>query len=230
MNEVVNIEGTEIETKEYCNQRVVTFADIDRVHQRPAGTARKRFNYNRRRFIEGVDFHRVTPSEFRTAIGKMDPRQQNEITLITESGYLMLAKSLTDDLAWRVQRELVNFYFRAKWMSAKISTRTLTTNDYMQAARTVSNCHDNRLAIVLDLYKKAGFDIPKLESIKPYDEDYMWQRAVELLNQYSVSEATEIIGDIPRTSLGYYRNGSRKPSESRCRIIIEKLGGESDVW
>ena len=32
--------------------------------------------------------------------------------LITESGYLMLVKSLTDDLAWTVQRELVNNYFR----------------------------------------------------------------------------------------------------------------------
>lgn len=30
-----------------------------------------------------------------------------EITLITETGYLMLVKSFTDDLAWKVQRELV---------------------------------------------------------------------------------------------------------------------------
>lgn len=44
----------------------------------------------------------------------MDCRQQNDITLITESGYLMLVKSFTDDLAWKVQRELVNFYFRGK--------------------------------------------------------------------------------------------------------------------
>lgn len=36
------------------------------------------------------------------------------MTLITESGYLMLVKSFTDDLAWRVQRELVKGYFRAK--------------------------------------------------------------------------------------------------------------------
>lgn len=35
-----------------------------------------------------------------------------DITLITESGYLMLVKSFTDDLAWDVQRQLVNSYFR----------------------------------------------------------------------------------------------------------------------
>ncbi|MDC4242763.1 hypothetical protein NE398_21855, partial [Clostridium tertium] len=42
--------------------------------------------------------------------------------LITESGYLMLVKSLQDDLAWKVQRELVNNYFRAKQIvQAKLS-------------------------------------------------------------------------------------------------------------
>lgn len=33
---------------------------------------------------------------------------------LTESGYLMLVKSFTDPLAWRVQRELVKNYFRAQ--------------------------------------------------------------------------------------------------------------------
>ena len=33
-------------------------------------------------------------------------RKINELHLITETGYLMLVKSFTDDLAWSVQREL----------------------------------------------------------------------------------------------------------------------------
>lgn len=40
-------------------------------------------------------------------------RQQNDVTLITESGYLMLVKSFTEDLAWEVQQKLVNSYFKA---------------------------------------------------------------------------------------------------------------------
>lgn len=44
----------------------------------------------------------------------MDKRQQNDITLITESGYLMLVKSFTDDLAWTVQRALIKTYFKAQ--------------------------------------------------------------------------------------------------------------------
>ncbi len=113
MNGLAHIGNTDISIKEYRGQRVVTFRDIDTVHNRPDGTARRNFNTNKKYFIKGEDFFKITPDEFRTAIGDMDLRQQNDVTLITESGYLMLAKSFTDDLAWEVQRQLVNSYFKA---------------------------------------------------------------------------------------------------------------------
>lgn len=122
MQELTTINNTEILVKEFSGQRVVTFKEIDAVHGRPDGTARKRFNDNREHFIEGEDYFKITPSEFRTAIGEMDARQQNDVTLITESGYLMLVKSFTDDLAWKVQRELVKGYFRAKASDPQFST------------------------------------------------------------------------------------------------------------
>lgn len=112
----IYVAGTALCIKEYKGQRVVTFKDIDEVHQRPEGTARKRFNDNKKHFIEGEDFYKITPSEFRTALGGMDARQSNDIIVITESGYLMLVKSFTDDLAWSVQRQLVNNYFRVQQM------------------------------------------------------------------------------------------------------------------
>ena len=100
--------------KEYNSQRVVTFKDIDTVHGRPEGTASRNFKANRKRFIEGVDFFIVKPSDV-----QMDEFRPSEInnrgtTLITESGYLMLVKSFTDDLSWTVQRELVNIYFKTR--------------------------------------------------------------------------------------------------------------------
>lgn len=112
------ISGQYMQIREHSGQRVVTFKDIDTVHQRPEGTARKRFNDNRKHFIEGVDFFKISPSEFRTAIGEMNTKQQNDITVLTESGYLMIVKSFTDDLAWKVQRELVNTYFKARAAAA----------------------------------------------------------------------------------------------------------------
>lgn len=116
MNEIITINNTDIAVKEYGGKRVITFKDIDTVHRRPEGTARKRFNDNKKHFVEGEDFYKISPSEFRTAIGDMDKRQQNDVTLITESGYYMLVKSFTDDLSWDVQRQLVNGYFRAQQM------------------------------------------------------------------------------------------------------------------
>ncbi|MDD2749423.1 ORF6N domain-containing protein [Acidithiobacillus thiooxidans] len=115
MSETITIANQNIPLVEYQGQRVVTFAMIDRVHQRPKGTARRNFNQNKSRFINGDDFYAIDSKglyEFRTS--GVFPESANSGTLITESGYLMLVKSFTDDLAWQVQRELVQSYFRVK--------------------------------------------------------------------------------------------------------------------
>jgi len=106
----VTINETKLPIKEYQGQRVVTLKEIDTVHSRPEGTARKRFNDNKKHFIEGTDYFVRNPDEAVKEFGITAP---NGLTLITESGYLMLVKSFTDDLAWTVQRQLVNVYFRA---------------------------------------------------------------------------------------------------------------------
>ena len=115
MNEVITIENTEMQIREYNGQRVVTFKDIDTVHQRTDGTARRNFRQNKKHFIEGEDYiivHRNNSmDEFRPLDFPIPPKG---ITLITESGYLMLVKSFNDDLSWKVQRRLVNSYFNAR--------------------------------------------------------------------------------------------------------------------
>ena len=124
MNEIITINQQQIAAKEYQGQRVVTLKDIDLVHNRPEGTARKRFSDNREHFIEGTDFYKVKCSEVRPFFGQTLPNGFNpnaDIILITESGYLMLVKSFTDDLAWEVQRALVNNYFRVKTAETNLS-------------------------------------------------------------------------------------------------------------
>lgn len=113
MNTVCIVEQP-LEVKEWNGQRVITFKDIDRVHQRPDGTAKRNFQMNKKHFIENVDFFNA-----KTTVDKKNEIRTFNIpirglTLLTESGYLMLAKSLTDDLAWDVQRALVNNYFRGR--------------------------------------------------------------------------------------------------------------------
>ncbi len=115
MAETIMINKYELSMKEYKGQRVVTFKDIDAVHGRPEGTARKRFNDNKKYFIEDVDFFKVCASEIRThKIMDISNKAHEDFVFVTESGYLMLVKSFTDDLAWEIQRTLVNSYFRVK--------------------------------------------------------------------------------------------------------------------
>ncbi len=107
----VKINDQEVILKEYQGQRVVTFKDIDLVHGRPEGTARRNFNANRSHLVQGEDYFVRISYEAKTEYNITAP---NGLIIITETGYLMLVKSFTDDLAWKVQRELVKSYFRFK--------------------------------------------------------------------------------------------------------------------
>lgn len=121
----VTINDSDISVKEYNGKRVVTFKDIDLCHGRPDGTARKRFNDNKRFFIEGEDYFNILKSEKRT-LGFEVPNRG--IIVLTESGYLMLVKSFTDDLAWQVQRQLVNTYFKKEPAMTAASIKDILLN------------------------------------------------------------------------------------------------------
>ncbi|HGB4477403.1 ORF6N domain-containing protein [Salmonella enterica] len=111
----VTINNRQFPAVEYHGQRVVTLAMIDEVHQRPEGTARAAFNRNRSHFIEGVDFLEMTADVIRTeSLSDAFAARTAKGIILFESGYLMLTKPFNDDLAWQVQRELVNSYFRTR--------------------------------------------------------------------------------------------------------------------
>ena len=116
---------------EYQGQRVVTFAMIDEAHQRPEGTAKATFNRNIRHFLEATDFVKVPAAVYREILDISTRKQSGkvcaytkrtrkksaekiteDVTLVFESGYLMIVKPFKDDLSWQIQRELVNSYFR----------------------------------------------------------------------------------------------------------------------
>lgn len=116
MNDIITVENTEMQIREYNGQRVVTFKDIDTVHCNKKDTAKRNFSRNKKHFIEDIDFIVATREKLKrdnlTLLNISIPTRG--ITLLTETGYLMIAKSLTDDLSWQVQRQLVNTYFKVK--------------------------------------------------------------------------------------------------------------------
>lgn len=111
MNELVNIEGTDLRIREWNGQRVVTFKDIDTVHQRLNGTARKAFNRNKNRFQLDSDYFVLLRDEAYKAFNCSAP---NGLVLITERGYLKIVKPFNDDLSWNVQDRLIDAYFNVK--------------------------------------------------------------------------------------------------------------------
>lgn len=117
MSNLVEINNVELSVKEFNNLRVVTFKDIDKVHYRPEGTAKRNFTTNKKYLVKDEDYFIIKPSDFKkdeirtSGIYQVNPRGT---TFITETGYLMLVKSFTDDLAWKVQRQLVSSYFKTK--------------------------------------------------------------------------------------------------------------------
>ena len=128
-NKIVKINNTDLSVKEFNGQRVVTFKDIDMLHERVEGTANKRFIDNKKHFIKKEDYFEITGEtlkEFKRLPNFGIGENASKLMLITESGYLMLVKSLQDDLAWKVQRELVNNYFRVKEVGQALNTSELS--------------------------------------------------------------------------------------------------------
>ena len=283
--QTVTVNDTNVSVKEWNGKRVVTFKDIDACHNRPEGTARKRFNDNRQHFIEGEDYFKVPYSEIiesplggrsifdvpgeiesytgrdyagfifiaqdlnngywkigRTATQKtaekrlnlsrtynlsnyqyfkcvdtlkadkaiqaalesykvknswfecelglivstinkvinevaanFEPRKKHkggfhgDVTLITESGYLMLVKSFTDDLAWDVQRQLVNTYFKVE---KKKANDTLKTQIQQEIARAMLlNAQYRMLKLLMDK--------PEMQKLSPVAVEALQIKAVE---------------------------------------------------
>lgn len=167
-SEVVEINQKEVAIKEFRGQRVVTFKDVDLVHERPDGTARKRFNDNKKHFRLGEDYIVRNSDEAKVEFGISAP---NGLYLITEQGYLMLVKSFTDDLAWEVQRQLVKNYFNPHSVHnityqypvspAALESATNAGRLFERIMRNEGSCPYEIAMVVRTLFQQAGIDVPE---------------------------------------------------------------------
>ena len=125
----------------------------------------RNFKNNRDRFIEGVDYFIVSKNqkdEFRLL-----EIPNRGLTLITETGYMMLVKSFSDDLSWEVQRQLVNSYFTVQEIKEKLENSVVITKDninlsgiydFMQMFSMVTTDLNNRVKLLegtIESMKKA---------------------------------------------------------------------------
>jgi hypothetical protein len=117
MSGIVEINSQEIERIVYKGEPVITFKMMDSLHQRVDGRSRKTFYENKHRLIENEDYFKVPYKEWSKISGvrNSDTSQNHTVlTFLTQTGYLILVKSFQDELAWKIQRQLVKSYFVAK--------------------------------------------------------------------------------------------------------------------
>lgn len=108
----ISIAGHRLERIEWQGQPVVTLAQVDEVHERALGTARRTFNDHRARFVEGEDYVTEKLDVLRSAFpGAFPVRGGGDVTLITKRGYLKLTKPMQDDRSWAVFNEMADRYF-----------------------------------------------------------------------------------------------------------------------
>lgn len=179
MNGVITIENTEMQIREYNGERVVTFKDIDMVHQRADGTASRNFRKNKKHFIEGVDYIRRNSSEAKREYDIIAP---NGLTLVTESGYLLLVKSFTDDLSWKVQRQLVDVYFKVREVQKEPYYKEPLAEDFTP-----------RVPIVSDWYERNKGRIYRLCRYSGNSRSYLYHCILNKLSErYDLNAAREI--------------------------------------
>lgn len=200
MKEVITIENTEMPVREYNGQRVVTFKDIDTVHQRKSGTAKASFRRNKKYFQEETDYIVLARNSIGT-LSTIENIPPKGITLLTESGYLMIVKTFTDDLSWKVQRELVNTYFRAKTKSATLeqppvcqpSNTPIPKNPSWYARnqrrmyRICNNANVPQFVLEYHIMLKVGeeFDLEKANEIYKKEVGHSPEKGLDLVDHFT---------------------------------------------
>lgn len=121
MENTLTVNDQELMIKEYEGQRVVTMWDIANLHGVDVRNIRMNFKNNQKYLIEGEDYFLVEKTDDFVVnlidnedLSKNTVNRAKDIPVFTETGYLMMTKPMTDEISWKVQRLLVNCYFKVK--------------------------------------------------------------------------------------------------------------------
>jgi ORF6N domain len=111
--ELIQVNGQDVQVITYRGRRVITLAQMDRVHGKKPGTAGRAFRLHRNKLIKDEEYFRLKTDEPIGDLVRFVPAQGGgkPIIVLAEAGYLLLVKTFTDDLAspdhprrWRYRR------------------------------------------------------------------------------------------------------------------------------
>lgn len=220
---VITIHNTQLPIVEYRGQRVVTLAMIDQAHERPDDTAGRNFREHRQRFIEGADYFLLSKSQNLEIQGLGAEVPNRGLIVLTEQGYLMIVKSLTDDLAWDVQRQLVNRYFRPP-------AAPLLPQDLPAALRLAADLAEEKALLALENQRQAA----KIESLENFfmagETPFQFVKRLNGVNCSQISHALMEIGwvfnDADLESRPHYRVYSRTREKKWLTEKPRQIRGE----
>ena len=168
---LITIADKEIELKEYNGERVVTAWDIAELHEKEISKVNENFKYNIDKFIENEDYYVLQRNKFSESeipIQNFIPNNVKEIILFTESGYLLLTKTFTDERSWNIQRQLVKSYFKLKELKEKVESGEIeikkvnseipSNNNQLEQLKSIEN--------IISAYKNAESRPEKLMIIE----------------------------------------------------------------
>lgn len=173
-----------MQIREYNGQRVVTFDDICAVHKCERKRLTKHFERKRKHFLKDEDYYELTRKELNDLTSpnsKIIGNPMIKAYLFTESGYLMIIKCLDDDLAWKVQRQLVNSYFKVKQEIPERKTYPLLVEDRWLAEMEPNFeylCKAYKLTR-RGLYHKILVDVGKTYNVDDYKILYKYEKGYE---------------------------------------------------
>ena len=119
--EFMNFNGVDVRVINYQGYRVLTLEQICEIHGRSRNSAKNNYITNKKHFNENEDYFMVTrPTILADLPEGVFSKFAPQGLLFTESGYMKLVKSFTDDYSWDIQKTLVNTYFAARQLHQRI--------------------------------------------------------------------------------------------------------------
>lgn len=113
------------------------------------------------------------------------------------------------------------------------SERPLTRDDYLNAARILAGCRNERLPMVVDMLGKAGLDMEQIKApavieADPKITEYEQEKLRATLSQYTDMYVAQKIG-VSRSLITKYRHGDYIPRRSRYQFILDTLEKEEET-
>ena len=179
---------------------------------------------------------RKVDTEDRGVAKMTTPSGAQDMTIINESGLYSLILSSKLPNAKKFKRWVTSEVLPALRktgsysIAPEVPERKLTADDYLRAASIISTCKNERLPYVLDLLKKSGIKIPKIQSEQSKS---VAGRDVEGRARKAIGTAKLVYGityaDISRKSgvtrqqIGRIYSGESVPTLERSEVVCDAI-------